>query len=76
MSNSRNSSVAVVDSNQTANSQNPNSNSNPPQNTFTKKLGQTTYKIQIYFSETSKDDFSDKLLRLIKNGIASGVKGA
>ena len=32
--------------------------------------------IQIYFSETSKDSFSDKLLRLIKNDIANKSKGA
>ena len=53
--------------------QNPVSNPNKPQNIFTKKLGQTTYTIQVYFSETSKENFSDKLLRLIKNDITKNA---
>ena len=39
----------------------------PTSNTFTKKIGKATYEVRIYFSKTSKDNFNDKLLRLIKN---------
>ena len=39
-------------------------------NTITKKIGQTTYKVQIHFSKSSKEHFSDMLLRIIKNDTA------
>ena len=37
---------------------------------FTKKIGTATYQVRILFSKNSKENFSDKLLRLIKNDIA------
>ena len=43
-------------------------------NTFTKKIGGTIYTVQIYLSKTSKENFNDKLLRLIKRDIAGGKK--
>jgi len=43
-------------------------------NTFTKKIGNATYHVQIYFNKDSKDTFSDKVLRLIKNDIAQKPK--
>jgi hypothetical protein len=43
-------------------------------NTFTKKIGGATYKVQIRFSENSKEHFNDKLLRIIKNDIAKNAK--
>lgn len=45
-------------------------------NTFTKKIGGATYHVQIFFSKTSKEDFNDKLLRLIKNDIAKDGKAS
>ena len=42
--------------------------------TFSKKIGKATYDVHIFFSKTSKESFSDKLLRLIKNDVASGAK--
>ena len=42
-------------------------------NTFTKKIGRTTYKVRVYFNPNSKESFNDKLLRIIKNDIASGA---
>ena len=45
-------------------------------NTFTKKIGQATYHVQIHFSQTSKDTFNDKILRLIKNDIAENTKAS
>jgi len=35
-----------------------------------KKIGSTTYEVSIYFSKTSKETISDKILRLIKNEAA------
>jgi hypothetical protein len=43
-------------------------------NTFSKKIGRTKYNVQIFFSKTSKENFNDKLLRLIKNDVANGTK--
>ena len=37
--------------------------------TMTKKLGHTTYEIHLHFSQTSKETFCDKVLRLIQNDI-------
>ena len=34
---------------------------------ITKKIGNTTFDIHVHFSETSKETFTDKVLRLIKN---------
>ena len=42
-------------------------------NTFTKRIGRTTYHVRVFFSETSKESLNDKLLRLIKNDIARGT---
>jgi len=35
--------------------------------TITKRIGNTTFDIHVHFSETSKETFTDKVLRLIKN---------
>jgi hypothetical protein len=34
---------------------------------LTKRIGQTTYKVNVHFSETSKETMSDKIIRLIQN---------
>jgi hypothetical protein len=34
---------------------------------LTKRIGQTTYKVNVHFSETSKETMSDKVVRLIRN---------
>jgi len=34
---------------------------------MTKTIGQTTYKVNIHFSETSRETVGDKLIRLTKN---------
>jgi len=51
--------------------QNKTTAENAPAPVLTKKIGNTLYKIQIHFSETSKENFNDKLLRLIKNELAN-----
>ena len=47
---------------------------NTPSTTITKMIGGSVYKVQIHFSKTSKESFSDKLIRLIKNEIAKNSK--
>jgi hypothetical protein len=41
----------------------------PP--SITRRIGNTTFDIHIHFSETSKETFTDKVLRLIKNDPAA-----
>jgi len=53
---------------------NLNAKSTVIDNTFSKKIGRTKYNVQIFFSKTNKESFNDKLLRLIKNDVASGAK--
>ena len=36
---------------------------------FTKRIGNTTYRVRVYFSQTSKETFTDKVMRLIKNDV-------
>ena len=43
----------------------PTKNGKAP--TITRKIGNTTFDIHVHFSETSKETFTDKVLRLIKN---------
>lgn len=40
--------------------------------TFTKKIGQTTFKVNVYFAENTTATFEDKLLHLMANDIAGG----
>ena len=40
----------------------------PP--TFTKRIGNTTYRVAVHFSKTSKETITDKILRLIKNDVS------
>jgi hypothetical protein len=35
--------------------------------TITRRIGNTNYKINIHFSETSRETMDEKVLRLIKN---------
>ena len=36
---------------------------------FTQKIGNTTYIVNVHFSETSKETLEDKIKRMIKNDI-------
>ena len=48
-----------------------NSGVNPGQDNtpvrLTKRIGNTTYKVSVHFSRTSKETAADKILRLIQN---------
>ena len=39
--------------------------------TFTKKIGQTTYKVNVFFAENTTATYEDKLLHLMANEIAN-----
>jgi len=43
-------------------------------NSFTKRIGRAVYKVNVHFSEHSKESFNDKLFRLIQNDIAKNAK--
>lgn len=34
---------------------------------LTRRIGQTTYQVNVHFSETSKETMGDKIIRLIKS---------
>ncbi len=38
----------------------------PPSNHFTRRIGRTTYKVSVTFSEKCRETFEDKVLRLIR----------
>ena len=38
---------------------------------FTKKIGQSTYKVNVFFAENTTATFEDKLLHLMVNDIAN-----
>ena len=42
---------------------------------LTKKIGQTTYKVNVFFAENTTATFEDKLLHLVVNDIASRKQG-
>ena len=42
-------------------------------NAFTKTIGKATYNVRVYFSQCSKENFNDKLLRIINNDIVDGL---
>jgi len=47
-------------------------NAAEPIGAFTKRIGNTTYTVNVYSNPNSNETFNDKLLRIIKNDIASG----
>ena len=40
---------------------------------LTKRIGNTTYKVSVHFSGTSKETVNDKIFRLIQNDAESKV---
>ena len=34
---------------------------------FTKRIGNTTFRVNVHFNDTSRETINDKILRLIKN---------
>ena len=38
---------------------------------FVKRIGKSTYRVKVHFSQTSKETINDKVLRLIRNEVQS-----
>jgi len=36
---------------------------------FVRRIGQTTYRVNVHFSETSKETVEDKILRMLRNDV-------
>lgn len=51
------------DANQTA-------TKNEKAETFTRRIGNTVYRVNVHYSKTSKETISDKITRLVKNDIS------
>ena len=45
---------------------------NAERRTITRRIGHTTYKVNVHFSRTSRETMNDKIMRLIRNEAASG----
>jgi hypothetical protein len=43
---------------------------------MTKRIGLTTYKVTVHFSQTSKETIADKLIRLIEHDAQRDDEGA
>lgn len=43
---------------------------------FVKRIGKTTYMVNVHFSTTSKETMSDKIMRLVQNDIRSTESNA
>ena len=41
---------------------------------FVKRIGNTTYKVSVHFSTTSKETIDDKIMRLIQSDVAAGTR--
>ena len=41
----------------------------PKSQTVKRKIGKTTYKVRVHFSQTSTETMSDKIKRMLKNEI-------
>ena len=45
-------------------------NAAPPAPDLVKKIGKTTYRVRVHFSETSKETMSDKIKRMLRNEVS------
>ena len=44
-------------------------NENNSASYMTRRIGGTTYKVRVYFSETAQETLEDKILRIVRNEI-------
>lgn len=49
-----------------------NKNSIAPAGSFTKRIGNTTYIVDVYFNNSSKETFQDKVKRMIIKDLKTG----
>jgi hypothetical protein len=43
--------------------------------TIARRIGNTTYKVNVHFSKTSRETMADKIMRLIKNEASAKAAG-
>ena len=43
--------------------------------TFTKRIGSTNYRVNVHFSDTSRETMNEKIIRLIKNDASGKAAG-
>jgi hypothetical protein len=41
---------------------------------FVKRIGKATYEVNVYFSTTSKETMSDKIIRMLRNEVNQSPK--
>jgi hypothetical protein len=41
---------------------------------FVKRIGKTTYKVNVHFSTTSKETINDKIIRMLRNEVQQSPK--
>lgn len=41
---------------------------------FVKRIGKTTYKVNVHFSTTSKETLNDKIIRMLRNEVSKSPK--
>jgi 3-hydroxy-3-methylglutaryl CoA synthase len=41
---------------------------------FVKRIGKTTYKVNVHFSTTSRETINDKIMRLLRNEVQQSPK--
>jgi hypothetical protein len=39
-----------------------------------KRIGKTTYHVKVFFSKTSKESMTDKILRMLRNEVSQSPK--
>ena len=47
----------------------------PARQGFTRRIGATTYRVAVHFSQTSTETVNDKIIRMIKNETAGKAAG-
>ncbi len=41
--------------------------------TFTRRIGSTTYRVRVHYSQTSRETMHDKIVRMMKNEAITGA---
>jgi hypothetical protein len=48
---------------------------NAPAFSIRKRIGSTTYEVEVYFNPSSRETLGDKILRLARNEVLNGLNG-
>ena len=53
-----------------------NKTTTPEPNVLIRQIGSTTFKVKIHFDPNAKEKLDEKILRLLKNDLQSGIENA